>query len=86
MSRRGDVFTQVVTHLFRTASQKPDYIVVSRFTNKPYNILIKKGDPVLRAYLEDDFQTAVDSRRTGVGGKPIAHKGLQRSVVDLLWF
>jgi putative glutamine transport system substrate-binding protein len=50
---KGDVFTQVVTHLFRTASQEPDYIVVSRFTNKPYNILIKKGDPVLRAYLDD---------------------------------
>jgi hypothetical protein len=34
----------------------------------------------------DDFQTAIDRRRTGAGGKPIAHKGLQRSVVDLLWF
>jgi putative glutamine transport system substrate-binding protein len=50
---KGDVFTQVVTHLFRAASQEPDYVVVSRFTNKPYNILIKKDDAALRAYLDD---------------------------------
>jgi len=50
---QGDVFTQVVTHLFRAASQDPDYVVVNRFTNKPYCILLKKGDLVLESYLND---------------------------------
>ncbi len=50
---KGDVFTQVVTHLLRSASQDSDFVVVSRFTNKSYNIIIKKDDPVLRGYLND---------------------------------
>jgi putative glutamine transport system substrate-binding protein len=48
---KGDVFTQVVTHLYRTASQDPEYIVVSRFTDKPYLIAFPKGDNVMRDYL-----------------------------------
>ena len=50
---KGDVFTQVVTHLYRTASQDPEYVVVSRFTDKPYMIAVKKGDTVMRDYVND---------------------------------
>jgi putative glutamine transport system substrate-binding protein len=48
---KGDAFTQVVTHLYRTASQDPDYVVVSRFTDKPYLIAVRKGDTVMRDYV-----------------------------------
>ncbi len=50
---RADVFTQVVTHLFRAASQNADYTVVGRFTTKPYYIFLRKDDPELRATLDD---------------------------------
>lgn len=50
---KGDVFTQVVTHLYRTASQDPDYVVVSRFTDKPYMIAVRKGDTVMRDYVNE---------------------------------
>lgn len=49
----GDVFTQVVTHLYRAASQDPNYVVVNRFTEKPYYIAVKKGDLVMVNYLND---------------------------------
>ena len=48
---KGDAFTQVVTHLYRAASQDPDYVVVNRFTDKPYLIAFRKGDTVMRDYL-----------------------------------
>jgi putative glutamine transport system substrate-binding protein len=54
---RADVFTQVVTHLFRAASQDADYTVVGRFTTKPYYIFLRKGDPELRASLNDFLKT-----------------------------
>ena len=54
---RADVFTQVVTHLFRAASQDADYTVVGRFTTKPYYIFLRKGDPELRARLNDFLKT-----------------------------
>lgn len=50
---KGDVFTQVVTHLFRAASQNPEYVVVNRFTDKPYRIAVKKGDTAMRDYVND---------------------------------
>jgi aspartate/glutamate/glutamine transport system substrate-binding protein len=50
---KGDVFTQVVTHLYRAASQDPDYVVVNRFTDKPYLIAVKKGDTVMRDYVNE---------------------------------
>lgn len=50
---QGDAFTQVVTHLYRAASQDQTYVVVSRFTDKPYFIAFKKGDTMLRDYLND---------------------------------
>ena len=48
---RGDVFTQVVTHLYRAAAADPDYVLVSRFTTKPYAILVPKNNPQLVAAL-----------------------------------
>jgi putative glutamine transport system substrate-binding protein len=48
---RGDVFTQVVTHLYRVAAADPDYVLVHRFTTKPYAILVPKGNPQLVAAL-----------------------------------
>jgi putative glutamine transport system substrate-binding protein len=50
---KGDVFTQVVTHLYRFASQDLDYVVVGRFTDKPYMIAVKKGDAVMRDYVNE---------------------------------
>ncbi len=50
---RGDVFTQVVTHLYRAASQNPGYQLTGRFTTKSYGIVLPKGDPALRGYLND---------------------------------
>ena len=50
---QGDVFTQVVTHLYRTASQEPNYTVVNRFTDKPYYIAFRKGDTAMRDSLND---------------------------------
>ena len=48
---RADAFTQVVTHLYRAASQNPGYEVVGRFTTKPYAIVLQKGDTELRETL-----------------------------------
>jgi putative glutamine transport system substrate-binding protein len=48
---RADVFTQVVTHLYRAASQDSNYTLVGRFTTKPYHIFCRKDDPGLPAYL-----------------------------------
>lgn len=45
---KGDAFTQVVTHLYRAASQDPGLVVVDRFTDKPYLIAVKKGDTEMR--------------------------------------
>jgi putative glutamine transport system substrate-binding protein len=53
---RADAFTQVVTHLYRAASQNPDYTLVARFTTKPYHIFLKKGDVALQAYLDEFMQ------------------------------
>ncbi|BAL27200.1 transporter substrate-binding domain-containing protein [Azoarcus sp. KH32C] len=50
---KGEVFTQVVTHLYRAASQDPNYTVVNRFTDKPYYIAVRKGDSEMREYLDD---------------------------------
>jgi putative glutamine transport system substrate-binding protein len=50
---KGDVFTQVVTHLYRAASQDRNYTVVGRFTSKSYAVVFRKGDDALRAYLND---------------------------------
>jgi aspartate/glutamate/glutamine transport system substrate-binding protein len=58
---KGDVFTQVVTHLYRAASEDADYVLVSRFTNKSYNVIIKKDDPVLRDYLNDFLRSLKSS-------------------------
>ncbi|WP_295538288.1 transporter substrate-binding domain-containing protein [uncultured Pseudacidovorax sp.] len=41
---QGDVMTQVVTHLYRAASQDPDFVVVARYTDKPYAVAVRKGD------------------------------------------
>lgn len=54
---KGDVFTQVVTHLYRTASQDSNYVVVSRFTDKPYLIAFKKGDNVMRDYVNEALRS-----------------------------
>jgi len=48
---RADVFTQVVTHLFRAASQNPGYVLTGRFTTKSYAMVVRKGDAELQAYL-----------------------------------
>lgn len=53
---RADVFTQVVTHLYRAASQDSNYTLVGRFTTKPYHIFCKKGEPGLPAYLNKFLQ------------------------------
>lgn len=50
---KGDVFTQVVTHLYRAASQDSDFTVVGRFTSKSYAVVYRKGDSALGAYLND---------------------------------
>lgn len=50
---QGDVFTQVVTHLYRAASQNPGYKLTGRFTSKSYCIVIKKGDAGVRDYLNE---------------------------------
>jgi len=50
---RGDAFTQVVTHLYRAASQDAAYTVVGRFTGKSYAVVYRKGDRALGAYLND---------------------------------
>jgi putative glutamine transport system substrate-binding protein len=49
----GDVFTQVVTHLYRAASQDASYTVVGRFTSKSYAVVYRKGDRALGDYLND---------------------------------
>lgn len=54
---KGDVFTQVVTHLYRAASQDPAYTVVGRFTSKSYAVVYRKGDRALGAYLNDWLRT-----------------------------
>ncbi len=56
---KADAFTQVVTHLYRAAQQDPGYVLVSRFTDKPYYIAFRKGDSVLR----DDLNAAVRSMK-----------------------
>jgi len=53
---QGDVFTQVVTHLFRAASHDPSYAVVARFTDKPYYVAVKEGDLVLRDAIDDQLR------------------------------
>ena len=50
---KGDAFTQVVTHLYRAASQDPEFVVVNRFTDKPYLIAVRKGDRVMRDYVNE---------------------------------
>jgi putative glutamine transport system substrate-binding protein len=50
---RADVFTQVVTHLFRAASQDTGFAVTGRFTSKPYAIALKKGDRGMQAAVND---------------------------------
>jgi putative glutamine transport system substrate-binding protein len=54
---RADVFTQVVTHLYRAASQDAHYTLVGRFTTKPYHIFLPKGDAELQAYLNKFLQS-----------------------------
>jgi len=54
---RADAFTQVVTHLYRAASQDPGYTLVGRFTTKPYHIFLRKGDPEMQAYLNQFLQS-----------------------------
>jgi len=58
---QADVFTQVVTHLFRAASQDADYTVVGRFTTKPYYIFLRKGDPEMQATLNEFLKSFHDS-------------------------
>jgi len=58
---KGDAFTQVVTHLYRAASQDPGYAVVARFTDKPYYIAFRKNDPVLRDYLNAALRSMRES-------------------------
>jgi len=55
-SGRADVLTQVVTHLYRAASQDPNYVLVGRFTTKPYHIFLKKNDAEMQAYLNQFLQ------------------------------
>jgi len=50
---QGEVFTQVVTHLYRAASQDPHYVVVNRFTDKPYYLAVNKGDTAMRDQLNE---------------------------------
>jgi aspartate/glutamate/glutamine transport system substrate-binding protein len=58
---RADVFTQVVTHLYRAASQDHDYTVVGRFTTKSYRIAYRKGDTELGEYLNAFLKKFRDS-------------------------
>lgn len=53
---QGDVFTQVVTHLFRAASQDPAYAVVARFTDKPYFIAVREGDLAMRDAIDEQLR------------------------------
>lgn len=46
---RADAFTQVVTHLFRAASQETGLTVTGRFTTKPYAIALRKGDAEMQS-------------------------------------
>lgn len=50
---KGDAFTQVVTHLYRAASQDAAYTVVGRFTSKSYAVVYPKGDRALGGYLNE---------------------------------
>ena len=50
---KADVFTQVVTHLFRAASQNPGYVLTGRFTTKSYAMVVRKGDAELQSYLNE---------------------------------
>ena len=50
---RVDAFTQVVTHLYRAASQEPGFTLTGRFTTKPYAMALKKGDREMQAALND---------------------------------
>lgn len=50
---QGDVFTQVVTHLFRAASQDPSFTVLGRFTDKPYYVAVKEGDLAMRDAVDE---------------------------------
>jgi putative glutamine transport system substrate-binding protein len=54
---KGDVFTQVVTHLYRAASQDPAYTVLGRFTSKSYAVVYQKGDWTLGDYLNGWLRT-----------------------------
>lgn len=54
---KGDVFTQVVTHLYRAASQDAAYTVVGRFTSKSYAVVYRKGDRALGSYLNEWLHT-----------------------------
>ena len=54
---KGEVFTQVVTHLYRTASQDSNYVVVNRFTDKPYYIAVRKGEPLTRDALNEALRS-----------------------------
>ena len=58
---RGDVVMHVVTHLYRDASRNPDYVVVSRFTDKPYVMAVKKGDTVMRDYVNEFLRSMKSS-------------------------
>lgn len=49
---RAEVFTQVVTHLYRAASQDANYTLLGRFTTKPYHVFFRKGDSALQASLD----------------------------------
>ena len=50
---RADVFTQVVTHLYRAASQDAGFVVTGSFTSKPYAVALKKGDTEMRTAVND---------------------------------
>lgn len=58
---RADAFTQVVTHLFRAASQNREYTVVGRFTDKPYYMFVRKGDTALLDRLNHGLQALRES-------------------------
>jgi aspartate/glutamate/glutamine transport system substrate-binding protein len=50
---KGDVFTQVVTHLYRAARQDPNFVLTGRFTTKHYAMAYKKGDKELGDLLNE---------------------------------
>ena len=54
---RADTFTQVVTHLYRAASQDANYTLVGRFTTKPYHVFVRKGDIGTHAYVNKFLHT-----------------------------